>query len=53
MEDHKRKELESKLRQMIVDANSSQDKITAFEPKPRNIMVIRRRKGQPDRRIVK
>lgn len=52
MDEEKRKEIEDRLREMIVSASKSQDEIRPNKSKPCGALVIRRRKGSPDRQIV-
>jgi hypothetical protein len=53
MDDAKRKEIETRLRQMINAANRNTEKPEQNTPRPPgNIQVIRRRKGSPDLHIT-
>ena len=53
MEESKRKQLETRLRQLINAANQESKKQGPISPRePGSIQVIRRRKGRPDRHIV-
>jgi hypothetical protein len=53
MEAEKKKRLEDQLRQMLAKAtNRSQENTPSVTAKPRSTRVIRRRKGQPDIKIV-
>ena len=53
MEEAKRKQLESRLRQLIDAADRSMTKPDQIGQRlPGNTRVIRRRKGTPDRHIV-
>ena len=53
MEDAKRKEIESRLRQLIEAADRETKKDEQNGPSlPKNIQVIRRRKGRPDLHIT-
>jgi hypothetical protein len=53
MEDHKKKMLERKLRELIRQAEQSPDSVKApLKPKTTVTRVIRRRKGTMDRAIA-
>jgi hypothetical protein len=52
MDEAKKKQLEAKLRQMFLNATQPQEEDRPTPCKPRNIRVIRRRKGEPDMQIA-
>jgi hypothetical protein len=52
MDEAKKKQLEAKLRQMFLNASQPQEEDRPTSNKPRNIRVIRRRKGEPDMQIA-
>lgn len=52
MDEAKKKQLEAKLRQMFNNASFTQEEDRPTLRKPRNIRVIRRRKGEPDMQIA-
>jgi hypothetical protein len=52
MDEAKKRQLEAKLRQMFLNASQTQEEDRPTPCKPRNIRVIRRRKGEPDMQIA-
>ena len=52
MEKNKRKQIEEKLRQLIMHDNQPQEKPKSTEKRPTGAKVIRRRKGTPDMQIL-
>jgi hypothetical protein len=52
MDEAKKKQLEAKLRQMFLNASQPQEEDRPTPKQPRNIRVIRRRKGEPDMQIA-
>lgn len=52
MDEAKKRQLEAKLRQMFLNASQPQEEDQPTPNKPRNIRVIRRRKGEPDMQIA-
>ncbi len=52
MEEDRKRELEEKLRQMIMLENQPQEENRQAIKKLNGAMVIRRRKGTPDMKIV-
>jgi hypothetical protein len=52
MEREKVEQIETMLREMLAAANQSQNGKQQTTSKPRNVRVIRRRKGAPDKQIV-
>ncbi len=52
MEREKVEQIETLLREMLAAANQSQNGKQQTTSKPRNVRVIRRRKGAPDKQIV-
>ncbi len=48
MEESKRKELEEKLRKMLITEQEAEQRIEQMKNRPSGARVIRRRKGLPD-----
>jgi len=53
MEVAKRKELENKLYQLLLQTDQTKNEKPPAKPSPSGVRVIRRRKGKPDLHIIR